>query len=414
MVAVRKPLSSFESGGPLKLKAPNLKLLALSLLILGVGVSGLSMVGGWAEATNPGSEPAVIPHSLLVTATPAPPATAQEVVDVGEQLVIDVYERVGPAVVNITTQVLRRSFFYGLYPGEGAGSGFVYDQQGHIITNYHVVEGAQSIEVSFSDDRGVPASVVGLDPSNDLAVLKVDLPPEELQSVELGSSADLRVGQRAIAIGNPFGRFDRTLTVGVISALGRTLEAEDGRIIRRVIQTDAAINRGNSGGPLLNSRGQVVGVNSAIFSPSGGSVGVGFAIPVDTVKRVVPELIAHGRYRHPWLGTLGYSITPGLARRLELPVEEGILLARLYRNSPAVQAGLQGAAREVVIGNHIILVGGDILIAIDGQPLTSTDDLDAYLEEETIVGQRVRLEIIRDGQRMTVEADLAEEPSLRW
>lgn len=341
---------------------------------------------------------------------PISASTTPEPEDIGEKLAIEVYERVSPSVVNITTQALRRSFFFGLYPEEGAGSGFVYDQEGHIITNYHVIEGAQAIEVSFSKELVVPAEITGADPAYDLAVLKVNVPSEALRPVEFGSSADLRVGQRAIAIGNPFGRFDRTLTAGVISALGRTLEMEDGRRIRQVIQTDAAINRGNSGGPLLNSRGQVIGVNSAIYSPSGGSVGVGFAIPVDTLKRVVPELIAKGYYPHPWLGVLGYSISPRLARYLDLPVEKGILVAQVYQDSPAARAGIRGASQRVVIGNNIVLAGGDIITSIDGQPLTSMDDLEAYLEENAKIGQTVRMEIIREGQRIEVELEVAEEP----
>jgi len=332
------------------------------------------------------------------------------VVDVEEQLIINVYKKASPSVVNITTKVLQLSFFFGVYPQEGAGSGFVYDKEGHIVTNYHVVEGAQSIEVSLSDELAVPAEVVGVDPPNDLAVLKVDVPPEKLVPVELGSSANLQVGQRAIAIGNPFGRFDRTLTVGVISALNRTLEMEDGRLIRHLIQTDAAINPGNSGGPLLDSHGRVIGVNTAIVSPSRASAGVGFAIPVDTVKRVVPELIAYGRYRHPWLGILGYTITSGLARRLKLPVDEGVLVARVFKGSPAAKAGIRGARKEVVIGNHIILVGGDIIVAIDGHPLKGMEDLDAYLEDNTKVGQEVQLKVLRGGKELLIKVVLEEEP----
>jgi len=332
------------------------------------------------------------------------------VVDTEEQIIINVYKKAAPSVVNITTRILQWDFFFGVYPEEGAGSGFVYDKEGHIVTNYHVIEGAQSIEVSLGEDIVVPAKVVGADPPNDLAVLKVEVPPDKLVPVELGSSSNLQVGQRAIAIGNPFGRFERTLTVGVISALNRTLKLEGGRMIRHLIQTDAAINPGNSGGPLLDSHGRVIGVNTAIVSPSRASAGVGFAIPVDTVKRVVPELIAYGRYRHPWLGILGYSITPGFAKRLGLPVEEGILVAKVYRNSPAAKAGIRGARKELIIGNRTVLVGGDIITAIDGHPLKSVDELDAYLEDNTRVGQEVELELIRRGKTIKIKAVLEEEP----
>ncbi|MBV7330256.1 trypsin-like peptidase domain-containing protein, partial [Chloroflexi bacterium TSY] len=211
--------------------------------------------------------------------------------DIAEQRIINVYDRVSPSVVNITTQVLRRTFFFDVVPEEGAGSGFVLDVDGHILTNYHVIQGASDIEVNFSDGRALSAQIVGVDQRNDVAVLKVDAPPQLLVPVVLGTSHDLRVGQRAVAIGNPFGQFGHTLTTGVVSALGRALEGPDGRMITGIIQTDAAINRGNSGGPLLDSSGRVIGINTAIFSPSGSSAGVGFAVPVDTVRRLWPDLL---------------------------------------------------------------------------------------------------------------------------
>ena len=223
--------------------------------------------------------------------------------DFAEQRVIDVYENVSASVVNITTQVLTRNFFFEAIPQEGAGSGFVLDTNGHILTNYHVIEGAQpeSFEITFNDDSTLSARIVGIDPRNDIAVLKLaeQAPPGLLVPVELGNSANLQVGQRAIAIGNPFGEFSSTLTTGVISALNRTLEGLEGLTISGIIQTDASINRGNSGGPLLDSAGRVIGINTAIFSPTSTSAGVGFAVPVDTVKRVLPDLLSLGRYRHP-------------------------------------------------------------------------------------------------------------------
>jgi len=344
----------------------------------------------------------------VVTPTPLPSQTLQAV-DVEEQLVTSVYERVSPAVVNITSRVLRRSFFFGVYPEEGTGSGFVIDREGHIVTNAHVVRGAQDVVVTLPDQTMVPAEVVGTDSYNDLAVLKIDVPPDVLQPVELGSSADLRVGQRVIAIGNPFG-LERTLTTGVISSLGRIIEGEDGRPLGEMIQTDAAINPGNSGGPLLDSQGRVIGVNTAIKSPSGGSVGIGFAVPVDTVKRVVPALIQDGRYAHPWLGVDTYTITPGMARALNLPVEKGLLVARVYAGSGAARAGLRGATREVMVGNSILLVGGDIITAIDGTPIRSGEELTVYLESHTRVGQTVTVSLIRDGRELTVRVTLGELP----
>jgi len=362
-------------------------------------------------AVTPTPAPTPTPVVIVVTATPMP--GLPEVppgVDVGEQRVIAVYQRASPAVVNITTKVLRLSFFFGIYPEEGSGSGFVWDREGHIVTNYHVVEDAETIEVSFGEGVVMPAEIVGVDPPNDLAVLRVETLPEGVEPIPLGDSSALQVGQTAIAIGNPFGQFERTLTTGVISALNRTLEVEQGRVLRRVIQTDAAINRGNSGGPLLDSQGRLIGINTAIYSPTGTSAGVGFAIPVDTAKRVVPELIAHGRYRHPWLGALGYNITPALAKALDLPVEQGLLVARLYRGSPAVKAGLRGATEEVILGNRRMYIGGDIITAIDGQPLRTWEDLYAYLELETRVGQTVKLSIWRGNKQLTLTAELAEEP----
>jgi S1-C subfamily serine protease len=353
----------------------------------------------------------------------APPATAQEDdsdilalidaagLDFAERRIIGVYERVAPSVVNITTQVLRRDFFFGVAPEEGSGSGFVLDTEGRILTNYHVVKGAQRIDVVFGNERTLPAQVIGTDPRNDLALLRVSASPEELHPVELGSSDALQVGQWAIAIGNPFGQFDRTLTTGVISALNRTLEGADGRMITGVIQTDAAINRGNSGGPLLDSSGRVIGINTAIFSPTGANAGVGFAVPVDTIKRVLPDLLELGRYRHPWLGVrYGYSITPGLAEILKLPVSQGVLLVQLYEGSPLLLAEVRGAQREAVIGNQVVYVGGDILMEINGQSVTAVEQLDTLLEDNYRVGDLVTLQLLRDGQEFQVEVTLTEQP----
>ena len=322
---------------------------------------------------------------------------------------IHVYERVSPAVVHITSKVIQYSFFWGPIPQEGTGSGFIIDQEGHIVTNNHMVEGAEEVEVTLADGTVLPAKVIGTDPYNDLAVLKVDAPAAQLTSVELGSSANLRVGQRAIAIGNPFG-LDRTLTVGVISSLGRIIEREGELPLGEAIQTDAAINPGNSGGPLLNSQGQVIGVNTAIQSPTGGSVGIGFAVPVDTVKRVVSELIEKGYYTHPWLGFEAYPIGPALAQGLDLPVEKGLLIARIYRDSPAHRAGLRGADREVRVGNYTLLAGGDIVTLVNGTPVTSMEDLTIYLETKTRVDDKLTLTIWRDGKEQQVEITVGERP----
>ena len=332
--------------------------------------------------------------------------------DFEEKRVIDVYERVAPSVVNITTQVLTRTFFFDAVPQEGAGSGFVLDESGHILTNYHVIEGAQQIEVTFSDDTVLQAEVAGADPRNDLAVLALSetAPDGLLVPAPLGVSSTLQVGQRAVAIGNPFGEFGRTLTTGVISALGRTLNGPSGTEINGVIQTDASINRGNSGGPLLDSAGRVIGVNSAIFSPSGTSAGVGFAVPVDTVKRVLPDLLELGYYRHPWLGVGAggaYPLFPNLATALELPTDQGLLLVQV--DGPLARAGVRGAQRQVILGNRRIYTGGDILTQVNSQPVTSYNDLQTILERYQ-VGDEVSVTVLQGQQDRTLTLTLAEEP----
>lgn len=368
-----------------------------------------------------GANPLFVP-SAAATSTPLPTFTPTPVralsgalidaqgLDIAERRVIDVYERVAPSVVNVTTQVLRRSFFFDVAPAEGAGSGFVLDQEGRILTNYHVIQNAQNIQVTLDDNTTFPASVVGVDAGNDIAVIQIDAPGELLVPVEMGESANLLVGQRAIVIGNPFGQFGRTLTTGVISALDRTLQSPDGRAISGIIQTDAAINQGNSGGPLLDSSGRVIGMNSAIFSPSGTNAGVGFAIPVETIRRVLPDVIQLGRYRHPSLGIrYVYPLNPGLAETLGLTVDEGLLLVQFTDNSPLARAGVQGAQREVIVGMQRVYVGGDILTHVDGQPIRAFDDLQIYLEETHRVGDTVTITLRRGEQEFSVEVVLVEE-----
>jgi len=385
-------------------------LLALLLSTVLIAILASCTVPGLFIVATPTPTATPRQQTVIVVATPTPgplPAGGDDV----EARRIALYLRVAPAVVNVTTQVLRTDFFWGTTPEEGSGSGFLWDTDGHIVTNYHVIEGAQQIEVSFGGDTSLPATVVGADPVNDLAVIKVGAVPEGVEPVEVGTSTDLHVGQTAIVIGNPFGQFDRTMTVGIISAINRTIET-DSSVLRGVIQTDAAINRGNSGGPLLDSRGRLIGVNSAIYSPSGTSAGVGLAIPVDKVVRVVPVLIAQGRFPHPWLGfeELGYEISLRLAQMLDLPVQSGLLIAQFYQGSPAAQAGMRGAQEEVIVGNRRYLVGGDIVTAIDGMPLQKWEDLRAYLEEKAVVGQEVSLNMIRNGKEMTFRVTLADTP----
>lgn len=386
--------------------------LLLSFVAL-IGCSNLSFPAIGSLQAVPPVVPTFTPTPVLVPThelTTTSDIDAQGL-DIAERRIIAVYQRVAPSVVSITTQVLQRGFFFAV-PEEGAGSGFVLDTSGHILTNYHVIEGAREIEVSLSDEYVLPATVVGMDVRNDIAVIKVEAPAESLVPVELGVSNNLQVGQRAIAIGNPFGQFGRTLTTGVISALDRTIEGSDGRTITGIIQTDAAINRGNSGGPLLDSSGRVIGINTAIFSPTGTSAGVGFSVPVDTIKRLLPDLLTIGRYRHPWLGVrYAYEIKPGLARLLELPVNQGLLIVQLHANSPLDNAGIQGAQRESIISNQRVYIGGDIMVAIDGVAVTTLDGMETFLEDHYTVGDTVTVSMMRGNEPFELSIQLGEEPS---
>jgi S1-C subfamily serine protease len=304
---------------------------------------------------------------------------------------------------------LNQDFFFRIVPERGTGSGFVVDDKGLILTNNHVVENAESLEVTLADQSKVPAKLVGRDPNNDVAVIRIAAPREKLTPLRLGDSAQLLVGQMAIAIGNPFG-LDRTITRGVVSAVGRSLKSETGRQIRNMIQTDAAINPGNSGGPLLNSRGEVIGINTAIFTPSGGSVGIGFAVPVNTVKKVLPQLIARGRASHPWLGIGGMDINPTVVKALSLPVKEGVIIGQVAPNGPAARAGLRGSQRRVRVGNYMVNVGGDIIQALDGERIATMDDVTAFLDDRKRVGDEVTVEALRDGKLLAVTVRLGELP----
>jgi S1-C subfamily serine protease len=332
-----------------------------------------------------------------------------------EEEIIEVYEHVGTGVVHITNRSYAYDFFFRTVPQEGTGSGIVYDTEGHIITNYHVIEGASELFVTLADETTAPAELVGADPSNDLAVIKAEIEPDLLHPVPLGKSEDLRVGQFVVAIGNPFG-FEQTLTVGVVSALGRVIESPDERFIGEIIQTDAAINPGNSGGPLLDLSGEIIGVNTAIFSPSQASAGIGFAVPVSTVRRVVPELIARGYYPHPWLGIgLIWNLTPERRRILEeagmeVPLEQGILIVETTADSPASRAGLLDGQREVRVGRLLLSVGGDIVTAIDGEPIATGRDLIRYLDTQTEVGQTIKVTVWRNGRQLTLPITLEERP----
>jgi len=331
-----------------------------------------------------------------------------------EQQVMRVFERSGPGVVNITSRSISYDFFLRPIPQEGSGSGFVYDKAGHIVTNFHVIEGARELHVTFYDETRVPASVVGFDPSNDLAVIHVDVASEVLNVIPLGVSDELRVGRFVVAIGNPFG-LQQTLTTGVVSSLGRVIQSPDGRFIGEIIQTDAAINPGNSGGPLLDLQGRVVGLNSAIISPSRGSAGIGFAIPSSTLARVVPELIERGRYAHPWLGVSLMEVSSNLAARLNrsgvrTPGGGGVLVAKVIRRGPASAAGIRGPRRMGRLGNLRVPLGADYILAIGDEPVPTRRDLTVVLETQYRVGDIVQVTIWREGRILQIPVELGERP----
>ncbi|MFQ5872451.1 MAG: S1C family serine protease [Dehalococcoidia bacterium] len=346
----------------------------------------------------------------LTPASPAPTPPPDGVIlgpVAPEEVVQGVYQRVNASVVHVTSTIYTQDIFMNVVPQQGTGSGFVWDTEGRIVTNNHVVEDADRLEVILADGTTVSAKLLGRDPNTDLAVLEVDVPTEKLQPVALGDSSQLQVGQLAIAVGNPFG-LDRTVTTGVVSALGRTLRTDNNRLINNIVQTDAAINPGNSGGPLLNSRGEVIGINTAIFSPSGGSVGIGFAIPVNTAKRWIPEMIEFGRARHPALGVSIADLDSRLAGALDLSVTQGVLVQQVVPGGPADQAGIRGGDRMVVIGNSRLISGGDVITAINGQPMATRDDVTTYLDANTVVGEAVEVRIVRDGGEISVTVTLGE------
>jgi len=385
-------------------------MLLLELALLAVIASAFvwaALVGNRpaAVAVSPSPTPA-----MQIAPTVGPTVIPLSVTDL-EARIADVYREAGSSVVNITSRSVSYDFFFNPIPRQGSGSGFFYDTQGHIVTNYHVIADADELQVTLADGQTVPAQIVGSDPSNDLAVIKVDLPAGSIRPLPIGDSTQVYVGQFVLAIGNPFG-LERTLTFGIVSALGRVIESPNQRFIGEVIQSDVAINPGNSGGPLLNLTGQVIGVNSAILSPSGANAGIGFAISARTVQRVVPVLIRDGRYPHPSLGVRVIELTPqraALFRRagVQLP-DQGLLIADLVMNGPAAQAGLRGPDRLVRVGNVNLPLGGDVIIAINDQPIMTSQDLIVYLETQTQVGETVQVKVLRDGREQVLPVTLAE------
>jgi S1-C subfamily serine protease len=321
---------------------------------------------------------------------------------------VAVYQKASPSVVNVISSVITRDFFLNPVPREGSGSGSVIDSKGYILTNNHVIKDAQKLEVTLADGSKWPAKLIGADPDNDLAVIKIDAPASKLKPLPWSDSQKLQVGQKVLAIGNPFG-LGLTLTTGIISSLGRTIRSEVGTQIEDVIQTDASINPGNSGGPLLSSDGEMIGINTAILSPTGGSVGIGFAIPVNTAKRIVPQLISKGYVSYPYVGATVQPLFPQIVKLLKLDVEKGAMVVEVTPGGPADKAGLKGGNRQVQAGNILITVGGDVITQVDQREVKDAEELIKTIREKNI-GDTVVLKILRDGKARDLRLTLQERP----
>ena len=371
-----------------QMSARQILMLAFAAAVIAVGATALlfTVKDKWGLAA-----PSAI---TFAEATPEGISDPSTVTD--EQNSIEVYRAVSPGVAFINTTSIRQDFWGGTQEGKGNGSGSVIDNQGHILTNFHVVDGATKMTVSFGGDKVYPATYVGGDPDTDLAVIKVDAPAGALTVVPFGDSDKLIVGQKVLAIGNPFG-LDRTLTTGVISGRQRPIRARNNRPIDAAIQTDASINPGNSGGPLLDKFGKMIGINSQILTPAGGSVGVGFAIPANTAKRVVPQLLQYGEVRRPKLGATLPSIAELRGQGYRMPVENGLLFYNVAPGTPAASAGVRGLGSDGTIN--------DIIISADGQPMNDLDDLYRLLDKKQF-GETVNLEIYRNGRTETVPVRL--------
>jgi len=323
-----------------------------------------------------------------------------------ESINVRIYRQASPAVANILTKATEYDFFMDPVPVEGAGSGFLIDPRGYILTNFHVVAGAQTIEVILGDKSRYPAKFIGADQRNDVALIKIDPKGKQLASLTLGDSSTLQVGQKVLAIGNPFG-FQSTLTTGVVSALGRTVQTSETTFIDAAIQTDASINRGNSGGPLINTHGDVIGINSAIYTPSGTAAGIGFAIPISTAKLIANDLITEGRVRRAYLGVSTLELTGWLAEALDLPVQEGLLVEQANRGGPAAAAGIHGGDRRVQSGMRSLTIGGDVIIGVDGQKVANQFDMDVLLNRKR-PGDSVTITVYRGAKKLDISVKLGE------
>ncbi|NOT47037.1 MAG: trypsin-like serine protease [Acidobacteria bacterium] len=380
---------------------PVYQLTARQVILLGV-TTALIAIGATAFVYAIANYWRQIDNSSVSLAESAPlPGITDPSATTDEQNSIEVYKAISPGVAFISTTSYQQDWWGGVQEGKGNGSGSVIDNQGHILTNNHVVADAQKLTVNFGGDRVYPATVVGRDEDTDLAVIKITPPAEGLTVVPLGDSDKLVVGQKVLAIGNPFG-LDRTLTTGVISGLQRPIRARNGKPIDAAVQTDASINPGNSGGPLLDKFGKMIAINSQILSPAGGSVGVGFAIPVSTAKRVVPQLIQFGEVRRPKLGASLPEVEDLIARGYKLPVDKGLLVYSLVPGGAAERAGLKGITQDGTIG--------DIVLSVDGQPTNSVDDLYRLLDKKQI-GDTVQVEVFRGGRAVTLPVKLQTAPT---
>ena len=321
----------------------------------------------------------------------------------------EIYRKTAPGVVQVTSSVASFDPLFGEQRGEALGSGFVIDKAGHVVTNYHVIEGAEEVYVNFSGDDRVKATIVGRDPSTDLAVLKIDTHARALTPLQLGNSDAVQVGDSVVAIGNPFG-LDRTVTAGIVSALQRQIQSPAGFTIDKVIQTDAAINKGNSGGPLLNADGEVIGVNTQIQSETGGNVGIGFAVPVNTVREVASELIEDGKAEHPYIGITMKTIDERLAETVRLPADKGVLVQTVQPGSPADKAGIKGGTTSVVVDGETYALGGDVITKVNGQRVESADDVTDIVSSKE-PGDKLSLEVRRGDSTETVRVELGRRPT---
>jgi len=350
--------------------------------------------------------PSISPPEIIVSNGHGPSTVGEETpLSLGKDLsLIQIFERAETGVVRVNIQRSEE-----VVSTNGVGSGFVFDKNGHVITNAHVVENSDKVVVTFLDGRSYNAEVIGIDPATDISVIRVDADSSLLKPLLIGDSSNLKVGMQVAAIGNPFG-LSGSMTSGIVSALGRLLPQESGFSIPDVIQTDAAINPGNSGGPLLNSRGEVVGINTAIQSATGEFTGVGFAIPSNTIAKIVPKLISDGTYHHPWVGIAGRDINPDLAKVLHLTDARGFLIVNVVEGSPADKAGLKGSSETKEIDGIEYLIGGDVVLSVDGNVVRKIDDILIHLQRYKSVGDEMVLEILRDGRVTNFVVKLDERP----